>query len=226
MNVKKSVDYSLMFAELDTLMKKDLPQMELYCEIGRLVNSRPEKGAAIAAAEYLSAAYPDVPGFSPRNLRRMREFYRAYESDLKVMAEAIVIGWTQNVVILEAELDLREREWYIRAAGKFGWSKIELQRNIAACTHLETTLDIPGEVRYSEEDPSTDIPADNSCHQIHRCLQAVPACRCTCEIRLTVSTYNDIIGLILSRDNLGNNIKMGGDMCGTDRIRKRDRQNH
>ena len=38
MNVKKSVDYSLMFAELDTLMKKDLPQLELYCEIGRLGN--------------------------------------------------------------------------------------------------------------------------------------------------------------------------------------------
>ena len=120
MNVKKSVDYSLMFAELDTLMKKDLPQMELYCEMGRLVNSRPEKGAAIAAAEHLSAAYPDVPGFSPRNLRRMREFYRTYESDLMVMAEAMDIGWTQNVVILEAELTLRERAWYIRAAGKFG----------------------------------------------------------------------------------------------------------
>ena len=38
MNIKKSVDYSLMFAELDTLMKKDLPQLELYCEIGRLGN--------------------------------------------------------------------------------------------------------------------------------------------------------------------------------------------
>ena len=30
-------------------MKKDLPQMELYCEMGRLVNSRPEKGTVMAA---------------------------------------------------------------------------------------------------------------------------------------------------------------------------------
>ncbi len=52
MNVKKSVDYSLMFAELDTLMKKDLPQMELYCEIGRLVNSRPEKGAVFSNTKH------------------------------------------------------------------------------------------------------------------------------------------------------------------------------
>ena len=48
MNVKKSVDYSLMFAELDTMMKKDLPQMELYCKIGRLANSRPKNGSAFS----------------------------------------------------------------------------------------------------------------------------------------------------------------------------------
>ena len=50
MNVRKPVDYSAMFAALDTLMTADLPQMELYCEIGRLVSGRPEKGAAVAAA--------------------------------------------------------------------------------------------------------------------------------------------------------------------------------
>ncbi len=65
MNVKKPTDYSGLFAALDTLMAANLPQMELYCEIGRLVSGRPEKGAAVAAAEYLHSAYPDLPGFSP-----------------------------------------------------------------------------------------------------------------------------------------------------------------
>ena len=51
MNVRKPVDYSAMFRALDTLMTADLPQMELYCEIGRLVSSRRSKGAAVAAAE-------------------------------------------------------------------------------------------------------------------------------------------------------------------------------
>lgn len=44
------------------LMAADLPQMELYCGIGRLVSDRPEKGAAVAAAEYLCATYPDASG--------------------------------------------------------------------------------------------------------------------------------------------------------------------
>lgn len=116
MNVRKPVDYSAMFAALDTLMAADLPQMELYCEIGRLVSSRRSKGVAVAAAEYLCGAYPDISGFSPRNLRRMREFYRTYESALEVLADAMTIGWTQNVVILEAELIPQERAWYIKAA--------------------------------------------------------------------------------------------------------------
>ena len=76
MNVRKTVDYDAMFAALDMLMAATLPQMKLYTEIGQLVSGRPEKGAAVAAAEYLSGAYPDASGFSPRNLRRMREFYR------------------------------------------------------------------------------------------------------------------------------------------------------
>ena len=86
MNVRKPIDYSAMFAALDTLMAAELsqmaelPQMKLYCEIGRLVSGRPEKGAAVAAAEYLYGMYPDASGFSPRNLRRMREFFRDRKS--------------------------------------------------------------------------------------------------------------------------------------------------
>ena len=135
MNVRKPVDYAAVFTALDMLMAATLPQMELYCEIGKLVSSRPEKGVAIAAAEYLNNAYPDVPGFSPRNLRRMRDFYRTYESTPEVLTEAMTIGWTQNVVILESELTVQERAWYIQAANRFKWSKLELQKKIIASAH-------------------------------------------------------------------------------------------
>ena len=43
--------------------------MELYHDISRMVSGRPEKGAAVAAAEYLRGAYPDTAGLSPRSLR-------------------------------------------------------------------------------------------------------------------------------------------------------------
>ena len=44
MNIRKPTDYSILFSELDRLMAEQLSQMNLYCEIGRLVSSRAEKG--------------------------------------------------------------------------------------------------------------------------------------------------------------------------------------
>ena len=65
MSVRNLASYNSMFEALDTLMAANLPQMELYHEIGHLISDRPEKGAAVVAAEYLCNVYPDVSGFSP-----------------------------------------------------------------------------------------------------------------------------------------------------------------
>ena len=131
MNIRKNIDYSEMYAELDKAMAADIPQMELYCKIGKAVCRRTEKGAAVAAAAYLSRQYPDVQGFSPRNLRRMREFYRSYQDQPVLLSLAMERGWTQNVVILESGLSTELREWYLKAAMQFGWSKVELTQKIA-----------------------------------------------------------------------------------------------
>ena len=48
MGVRKSTDYSSMFALLDAMLDAELPLIKLYYEIGRIVSSSPEKGAAIA----------------------------------------------------------------------------------------------------------------------------------------------------------------------------------
>ena len=141
MNIQKNIDYSVMFTAMDAAVDAGLPQMKLYCELGRLICERSEKGAAVAAAEHLHSRFPDVYGFSPRNLRRMREFYRLYVGNAELLALAMKIAWTQNVVILEAKLEIEERRWYLRAAGQFGWSKAELQRKIDSNAYLEIQLD-------------------------------------------------------------------------------------
>ena len=178
MNVRKPTNYSIMFAALDELMAASMSQMDLYRGIGRVVSGRPEKGAAVAAAEYLQSTYPNATGFSPRSLRRMRDFYRAYESTPEVMAEAMTIGWTQNVVIIEADLTLQEKTWYIQAVWQFGWSKLELATQIAASAHLEISLGLPEEVCYTEENissvyPPGEVQAGGAWHRLRRGKGAV-----------------------------------------------------
>ena len=151
MNIRKNINYSEMYDSLDKLMVQQLPQMELYCEIGKAVSRRTEKGAAVAAAEYLIEKYPDVQGFSPRNIRRMRDFYRTYENQPTLLSLAMKIGWTQNVVIMEADLSMELREWYLRAVNQFHWSKAELIERIVTNAHEMIDLAINEEVCYMEK---------------------------------------------------------------------------
>ena len=151
MNIRKPADYSNLFSELDKLVVAQLPQMELYCEIGRLVNGRLEKGAAVAASEYLRATYPAADGFSPRNVRRMRAFYAAYKNSPEIMRLAMELGWTQNVAILERCGNNEERAWYIRAALRFGWKNAKLLEAIESQAWLHSSLDEQALSCYTEE---------------------------------------------------------------------------
>lgn len=164
MNIRKPTDYSTLFSELDKLMATQLPQMELYCEIGRLVSGRAEKGAAVAASEYLKMTCPDVEGFSPRNLRRMRAFYAAYEKSPEIMRQAMKLGWTQNVAILERCGSNEERAWYIRAALRFGWKKAKLLEAIESQAWLHSSLDEPMVSCYTGE---KEISQESECDEEH-----------------------------------------------------------
>ena len=151
MNIRKPTDYTAMFTALDAAVAAQLPQMELYREIGRVVSGRSEKGAAVAASEYLQATYPTAEGFSPRNLRRMREFYAAYEESPEIIRLAMNLGWTQNVAILERCSNNDERAWYIRAVLRFGWKKAKLLDAIESQAWLYSSLDAQTVSCYTEE---------------------------------------------------------------------------
>ena len=130
------------------------------------------------ASVYLNKQYPDVKGFSPRSLRRMRDFYRTYENHSALLSRAMKLGWIQNVVIMEADLTMDLREWYMKAAEQFGWSKTELIANIAANAHENIILAIEEEVCYivEQEEKQTDcnknLPADIM-KKIHQSVQRI-----------------------------------------------------
>lgn len=76
MNICKNIDYSPMFDSIHVAMSTDILQLKLYCELDQLISQRAKKGAAMVATEYLQRNYPNLPGLSHLNLRRMRDVYR------------------------------------------------------------------------------------------------------------------------------------------------------
>ena len=163
MNIRKETDYSDLFRCLDRILGKDQPQMQVVFMIGKAVCVRPEKGAAVAAAEYIQANYPDKAGFSPRNLRRMRNFYQMYCNDPELMDTAMQVGWTLNVAIMEAELTMAERRWYLQTTLQNGWTKSVLLQKLKVKTHLEENrLDINDLPCYNEDNEKEVICSSDS----------------------------------------------------------------
>lgn len=107
----------------------------LYWDIGRLIVERQQSegwGKAVVAqlAADLQAAFPGTGGFSASNLWRMKSFFETYSGAEKLAPLVREIGWSHNLIILERCGDAQEREFYLRMARKFGWSKNVLAHQI------------------------------------------------------------------------------------------------
>ena len=149
MNVRKPVDYGTMYRELTAILAQNLPQMDKIHAIGKIINQRPEKGAAVAAAEFMQANFPDRTGFSPRNVRRMRDFFKVYENDQTLLRLAMKIGWTLNVVIMEAELTRAQRISCLQRTTSEKLSKKKLLESILNDAFAEKPIDEPDEICYN-----------------------------------------------------------------------------
>ena len=174
MNVRKPVDYSMMYRELTAILAQNLPQMDEVYAIGKAISQRPERGAAVAAAEFLQANFPDRAGFSPRNVRRMRDFYRTYENDQTLLRLAMKIGWTQNVVIMEVELTREARKWYLEQARAQQWSKVVLLEKLASAAHLEKSLDESKQDWYTKENDECSEKIQHEKDSVYLSRQHLP----------------------------------------------------
>ena len=72
-----------------------------------------------------------------------------------MLSLALQLGWTQNVVILEADLSMELRGWHLKAVKQFGWTKVELIEKITTNAHEMIILAIDEEVCYTDEQEET-----------------------------------------------------------------------
>lgn len=129
----------------------------LYWQIGRAIRARQAAegwGSSVIdrLAEDLRREFPDVQGFSPRNLRYMRAFAEAWP-DEPILQQAVAdLPWGHNLVLL-TKLDMpEERLWYAQQTIQNGWSRNVLvhqvesgliRRHGAALTNFEQALPAP-----------------------------------------------------------------------------------
>lgn len=129
----------------------------LYWHIGREIMTRQaaEKwGAKIIErlAADLRREFPEMRGFSPRNLKYMRALVEAWPEEEFVQQVVAQLPWGHNVRILDYLKSPDDREWYLRKAIEHGWSRnilvhqIEsglILRQAKAVTNFQATLTPP-----------------------------------------------------------------------------------
>ena len=103
-------------------------------------------------ARDLKRSFPDMQGFSLRNLKYMKSFAEAWPEEAIVQQAAALLPWFHNCVLLDKVKDPEERLWYIREAIQNGWSRNVLviqieaglfRRQGKALTNFQRTLPAP-----------------------------------------------------------------------------------
>jgi predicted nuclease of restriction endonuclease-like (RecB) superfamily len=129
----------------------------LYWSIGRDIVERQKRegwGTKVIdrLAEDLSRAFPEIKGFSARNLKYMRAFAEAWQDEDFVQQVAAQLPWFHNCVLLDKLKSNEERAWYSQLTIQNGWSRNVLVHQIEsdlfhrqgrAITNFKRTLPAP-----------------------------------------------------------------------------------
>lgn len=123
-------------ARIQAIRSVNKELIKLYWDIGKNIVERQRKykwGDNIieALASDLKEAFPQVHGFSERNLWNMRRFYKEYRSKPFLQQLVAEIPWGHNLLVMEKVIGDKEREYYIRSSRDFGWSlKLPIQEEL------------------------------------------------------------------------------------------------
>jgi predicted nuclease of restriction endonuclease-like (RecB) superfamily len=113
---------------LRVVLSANAAMVLLYRDIGRMILERQEHagwGSRVIdrLAADLRTAFPDLRGFSARNLKYMRAFADAWPERAIVQQAAAQIPWYHNCLILDRVKGGNARTWYIAATIREGWSR-------------------------------------------------------------------------------------------------------
>lgn len=129
----------------------------LYWQIGRsILEQQQQKGWGAKVIEQLSQdlrrEFPDMKGFSSRNLKYMRALAEAYPDEEIVQRSVAQLPWRHNIALLEKLKSQQKRLWYAQQALENGWSRdilvLQIETNLyqrlgGAITNFQQVLPSP-----------------------------------------------------------------------------------
>ena len=115
-------------AQIKAMVSVNTELITLYWEIGNTILEQQDKqgwGASVIGqlSKDLQKSFPEMKGFSPRNLGYMKKLAETYQ-DVEILQQVVAkLPWGQNIVLLDKIESNPERIWYAEKTIKNGWSR-------------------------------------------------------------------------------------------------------
>lgn len=124
--------------QLKVAIEANIGLINLYFRLGKILNDNFKYGNKFIdiISRELKLEFPNMEGFSVRNLKYMKKFYQEYKDDELVQRCVAQLPWRHNIVLMSKLKENKIRKLYAEATIKNGWNKDMLVMQIESNYHL------------------------------------------------------------------------------------------
>ena len=160
-NWLKDLKQKVLQTQLKAAIQVNSTLLQFYWELGEAIVQRQAQsnwgdGFLKQLSRDLMAEFPEIKGFSERNLKYIRQWVLFYANDKVIGQQAVAqlaqIPWGHNLKIISHCQNIKEALYYLENTLKYGWSRSVLthqmesglwQREGKAITNFSQTLPAP-----------------------------------------------------------------------------------
>lgn len=142
LNIVESIKSEIKSAQYKSAVSVNRELIILYYNIGKIINKHKSWGNKFIdnLAADIKIEFPNVKGYSVRNLKYMAKFARTYPNEEFVQTVSAQIPWSHNILILDKINSPEQREWYIIKTAENGWSHSVLTHQIEGDLYARQVL--------------------------------------------------------------------------------------
>lgn len=134
LNIKNEIKTS----QTKVMLEVNKNLIMLYFRLGKIISENSAYGKSFikSVSTELKLEFPNMKGFSERNLNYMKLFYEEYKDDEKLQQLVANLPWGHNLLLIEKFKDKEIRKLYAEAVLDNGWSRNVLSFQIDSQYHL------------------------------------------------------------------------------------------
>lgn len=139
-NIKNAITRT----QLEIMTDANKKLVNLYYKIGKMLEKNSSWGNKFIdnVAMDLKMSFPNLKGFSVRNIKYMKTFYNEYKDDAEFVQLVAQLPWKHNITLMKKVKDKEIRKWYINKPVGVSEYKIFDQLNKEIQSKLPTKEEI------------------------------------------------------------------------------------